>query len=280
VKKAVVTGGTGGLGLAMSRHFAAHGYAVTVVGRDENRGAAAAKEIDGRFLRADLSVLAEVRALAAQLAGEGPIDLLVTNAGGMWVRPWTTADGVDGVFALNHLSPLVLTENVLGSLGTGSRVVTVTSSSITTIPMAGELEYREAAVSGDYYGMSASGRAKLAHLGYVLGLAERLAVRGVTVLAADPGAAATPNAAEMTPEILPPALREHWEQIWQGVQTPPEKAADPIIWAATDPSFDHRTGLILGPGRAVVDGLTNLLTPDLRTAAASLTARTLAIALR
>src|SRR4051794_20898361 len=47
-------------------------------------------------------------------------------------------DGIDGVFALNHLSPLVLPENLLGSLGAGSRVVAVTSSSITTIPLAGE----------------------------------------------------------------------------------------------------------------------------------------------
>src|SRR4051812_9032750 len=106
MKKAVVTGATGGLGLAIGRHLAADGYAVTVVGRDEGRGAAAAKEIDGRFLRADLSVLSEVRTLAARLADEGAIDLLVTNVGGMWVHPWTTADGIDGVFALNHLSPL------------------------------------------------------------------------------------------------------------------------------------------------------------------------------
>jgi NAD(P)-dependent dehydrogenase (short-subunit alcohol dehydrogenase family) len=253
---------------------------VTIVGRDEGRGAVAAKEIDGRFLRVDLSVLGEVRALAAQLADEGTLDLLVTNVGGMWVHPWTTADGIDGVFALNHLSPLVLTENVLGCLGADSRVVAVTSSSITTIPMAGELDYREAAVSGDYYGMPASGRAKLAHLSYILDLAERLADRGVTVLAADPGAAATPNAAEMTPDILPPALREHWEQIRQGVQAPPEAAADPIIWAATDPGFANRTGLIVGPGRVPADALASSLTPALRAAAASLTARTLAVALR
>lgn len=280
MKKAVVTGATGGLGLAVGRRLAADGYTVTLVGRDEGRGAAAAKEIGGRFLRADLSVLAEVRALAARLAAEGPVDRLVTNVGGMWVRPWTTADGIDGVFALNHLSPLVLTENLLGSLPTGSRVVAVTSSSITTIPMAGELEYREAAVSGDYYGMPASGRAKLAHLAYVLDLAERLADRGVTVLAADPGPAATPNAAEMTPDILPPALRVHWEQIQQGVQTPPDAAVDPIIAAVTDPELAGRSGSIVGPGGAPADTLADPLTPALRAAAASLTARTLAVALR
>nr|WP_221382883.1 hypothetical protein [Actinoplanes polyasparticus] len=107
---------------------------MTLVGRDEGRGASAAEEVGGRFLRVDLSVLSEVRALAALLAAEGAVDRLVANVGGMWVRPWTTADGIDGVFALNHLSPLVLTENLLGSLPAVSRVVAVTSSSIATIP--------------------------------------------------------------------------------------------------------------------------------------------------
>ncbi len=52
---------------------------MTVVGRDEGRGAAAAKEIDGRFLRADLSVLGEVRALAARLAEEGAVARLTAR---------------------------------------------------------------------------------------------------------------------------------------------------------------------------------------------------------
>ncbi|PRY29584.1 short-subunit dehydrogenase [Pseudosporangium ferrugineum] len=280
MKKAVVTGGTGGIGLAVARSLAAAGYEVTVVGRDETRGAAAAKEIDGRFLRADLSLLTEVRALAARLAGEGPLDLLVTNVGGMWVRPWTTAEGLDGVFTLNHLSPLVLTENLVDSLAPGGRVVAVTSASIGSLPLAGELEYRETRVAGDYYGMPASGRAKLAHLAYVLDLADRLAGRGVTVLAADPRHAATPNAAEMTPEIVPPALRPHWDDIMLGVQTPPEVAADPIIWAATNPDLAGRGGLVVGLDREPADALVQPLTPALREAAALLTARTLAVALR
>lgn len=59
-----------------------------------------------------------------------------------------------------------------------------------------------------------------------------------------------------------------------------ETAADPIVWAATDPSFANRTGLVFGPGRVPADALADLPTPALRTAVANLTARSLAVALR
>jgi hypothetical protein len=54
----------------------------------------------------------------------------------------------------------------------------------------------------------------------------------ISVSAADPGTAATPNAAAMTPEILPPPLRPHREQIRQGVQRPAADAAGPIVVSA------------------------------------------------
>jgi hypothetical protein len=77
-----------------------------------------------------------------------------------------------------------------------------------------------------------------------------------------------------------PALRARWEQIRQGVHTPPQTGADLIIWAATHPSLTDRTGLIVGPGHGSADAQANALTPALRTAVTSLTARTLAVALR
>jgi NAD(P)-dependent dehydrogenase (short-subunit alcohol dehydrogenase family) len=62
-KKAVVTGGTGGIGVEVAVELARRGYTITVVGRDRDRGEQAVQRIGGgRFLQADLSVLAEVRA--------------------------------------------------------------------------------------------------------------------------------------------------------------------------------------------------------------------------
>jgi NAD(P)-dependent dehydrogenase (short-subunit alcohol dehydrogenase family) len=275
--KAVVTGGTRGIGVEVAIELARRGYAITVVGRDKEHGEQAVRRIgDARFIRADLSVLAEVRALGARLAEEGPLQVLVNNVGGMWSKRWETADGIEASFALNHLSPTVLTEALLDALRTGgpSRVVDVTSSSINVALMSGTPVYQEVE-HGEYYGMAASGRAKLAHLAYNQELAERLRDSGVSVFAADPGPSATPNAAEMTPEILPPALRTHWEQIRQGVQRPAAAGARPVVFAATDPSLSGHTGLVIADDCTPTDALTTALTPELVTAAGELTERVL-----
>ncbi|MEV1169297.1 SDR family NAD(P)-dependent oxidoreductase [Nonomuraea sp. NPDC049784] len=127
--KAVVTAGTRGIGVEVAIELAQRGYAVTVVGRDKEHGEQAVRRIgDARFIQADLSVLAEVRALGARLAEEGPLQLLVNNVGGMWSTRWETADGIEASFALNHLSPTVLTEALLDALRAGrpSRIVDAT----------------------------------------------------------------------------------------------------------------------------------------------------------
>ncbi len=273
-QKAIVTAGTGGLGFEVARQLARLDHDVVIVGRDPERGVAAARTIGGRFVQADLSVLAEVRALGERLAAAGPWQLLVNNVGGMWSERWETAEGIEASFAVNHLSPLVLTEALLDSLRAGrpSRIVDVTSSSIQAALTLGTPSYAEVE-PGEYYGMAVSGRAKLAHLAYNRELAERLRGSGIAVFAADPGAAATPNAAEMTPEILPPALRPMWEQILEGVQRPASEAARSIVFAATDPSLD--TGLVIGPDRTPSEDLTAALTDELVAAARDLTERVL-----
>jgi NAD(P)-dependent dehydrogenase (short-subunit alcohol dehydrogenase family) len=272
-EKAVVTAGTRGIGVEVAVRLSRLGYAVTIVGRDREHGERAVERIgDARFIQADLSVLGEVRALGERLAEEGPLRLLVNNVGGMWSKRWQTVDGIEASFALNHLSPVVLTEALLDVLRAGgpSRVVDVTSSSITVALLAGTPVY-DAVEPDEYYGMAVSGRAKLAHLAYVQELAERLRGSGVSVFAADPGTAATPNAAEMTPEILPPALRPHWAQVHEGVQRPAADAARPIVFAATDPSLNDETGLVIDPECTRSDALTRAITPDLSAAVRALT---------
>ncbi|MEU1215900.1 SDR family NAD(P)-dependent oxidoreductase [Streptomyces sp. NPDC005791] len=266
--KAVVTAGTGGIGLETALGLARQGWDVTLVARDQVRGEAAVARIDeaagrraGRFVRAELVSLAETRRLGERLAGEGALDLLVNNVGGMWTERWESPEGIEASIALNHLSPYVLTEALLDALAAAapSRIVNVTSSAIA----AAQTVFDDAEPPGPHYGLAATGRAKLAHLAHTVELAERLAPRGISVLAADPGAAATDNAAHMTIDILPPALRPHWEQIQQGVSAPVTSAARGPLAAATDPGLAGRTGLVIGPDGAVDDTLLAFVTPGL-----------------
>ena len=79
---AVVTGGNGGIGLGMARGLAAAGAKVVVAGRDAKKSAAAAREIGGIAIEADLLKEADCRALAHKTVAQlGRLDILVNNAG-------------------------------------------------------------------------------------------------------------------------------------------------------------------------------------------------------
>src|SRR3954470_11951092 len=107
-RAAVVTAGTAGIGLATAMGLAAAGFEVTVVGRDQNRGAEAVERIKAvkgkaRFLQVDLALLPEVRGLANRLAEEGELVVLVNNVGAMFPHR-KDIGGVEASFLVNHLS--------------------------------------------------------------------------------------------------------------------------------------------------------------------------------
>ncbi|WP_408022739.1 SDR family NAD(P)-dependent oxidoreductase [Streptacidiphilus fuscans] len=257
-QRAVVTAGTGGIGLETALGLAARGYAVTVVGRDAGRGARAVERIAAvatgggpRFVAADLASLSEVRSLAARLAAEGPLKVLVNNVGAMFPEQQQTVDGIEASFAVNHLSPYLLTELLLDRLreGAPSRIVNVSSGAI----RVAKRSFDAVEPPGGYYGFHWYGRAKLANLVYTVDLAERLRGSGVTVFAADPGGAATDmtNGTMTSPAIVSPPLRLLWPLVRRtfarSTAGPASTAAKPSVVAATDPALDGQTGLLIGP---------------------------------
>lgn len=247
-KTAVVTAGTAGIGLETALGLAAAGFAVTVVGRDTDRGARAVERINAteparpaRFLSADLGSLDAVRALAERVAADHaasgePLTVLVNNVGAMFPAR-RKLDGVEASFVLNHLSPYLLTELLLPTLTAGapSRIVNVTSGAVGVAKRV----FDAVEPPGGYYGFHWYGRAKLAQLAYMLDLAARLDGTGVSVFAADPGGAAT----DMTrgtltdPKIVSPALRLLWplvrRRFERSTSGPASVAARSSIAAAT-----------------------------------------------
>ncbi len=79
---AVITGAGSGIGLASARRMAAEGAKVVAVDIDDTAGKAAAEEVQGRFIAADVSSEEDVRRLFDDVAGEfGRIDIAFNNAG-------------------------------------------------------------------------------------------------------------------------------------------------------------------------------------------------------
>ncbi|MET9629382.1 SDR family NAD(P)-dependent oxidoreductase [Lentzea sp. NPDC006480] len=252
-RKAVVTAGTGGIGLETALGLAKAGYAVTVVGRNTERGARAVERINAeegepaRFLQADLSSLDQVQALGERIAHEGDLTVLVNNVGAMFADR-TDLDGVEATFVVNHLSPALLTELLLPALRAGapSRVVNVTTGAVALAKKV----FDHAEPPGGYYGFHWYGRAKLANLAHTLDLAQRLQGSGVDVLAADPGGAATDmtDGTMRKPKIVSPGLRLLWplvrRRFERSTSGPASAAARSSIVAATDDTL--ATGQLIG----------------------------------
>jgi NAD(P)-dependent dehydrogenase (short-subunit alcohol dehydrogenase family) len=181
---AIVTGASAGIGLATARALAQAGAQVVFAVRDTDKGRAAARTIAGEteVRRLDLADLESVRAYAADW--QGPIDLLINNAG-VWAPDLRhTVDGFELQFGTNHLGPFALT-NLLLEHVTG-RVVTLSSMA----ERSGRIDFDDLGYERQPYRPSpAYNRSKLANLLFTAELQRRLDRAGSSVraLAAHPG---------------------------------------------------------------------------------------------
>ena len=196
-KTALVTGGTTGIGFVTARVLAEKGAAVTIVGRNPQRGEQAARairaEVPGaeiRFERADLSLLDESRRLARNMAESmDRLDVLVNNAGAIFSQRQVTADGLEATFALNHMSYFLLTNLLLNRLraAEAGRIVVVASIA----HRRAELDFDDLQSERRYSVRTAYSRSKLANVMFDYALARRLEGSSVTVNALHPGLVAS-----------------------------------------------------------------------------------------
>jgi NAD(P)-dependent dehydrogenase (short-subunit alcohol dehydrogenase family) len=81
-KVAIVTGGSGGIGIATGRALAADGHHVVLSDIGPDRGEGAAREIGGLFITADVTREADVADLVSTTLEQfGRLDVMVCNAG-------------------------------------------------------------------------------------------------------------------------------------------------------------------------------------------------------
>jgi NAD(P)-dependent dehydrogenase (short-subunit alcohol dehydrogenase family) len=226
-KVAIVTGAKTGLGRATAKGLAELGATVRLAVRGREDGERVRAELEAEVPGAalavdelDVSSLAAVRAYAA--AFEGPLHVLVHNAGVMPAEREETPEGHERMLATHVLGPHLLTKLLRPRLreGVPSRVIWVSSGGMYSQRLrADDLQYQR----GEYKPTAGYARTKRAQVVLAELWAKELRGDGIVVHAMHPGWSDTPGVAASLPgfrRIAGPILRTH------------EQGADTIVWLA------------------------------------------------
>jgi NAD(P)-dependent dehydrogenase (short-subunit alcohol dehydrogenase family) len=194
----LVTGATRGIGRATAEALAKLGANIVIHGRDSASVGAVCRStlrvargghVTGAV--ADFASLKSVRRMAEDVAAQHPrLDVLVNNAGAGALKRRTSADGLECLFAVNHLAPFLLTKLLLPTL---------TKSAPARIVNVASMAYRRAVLDFDdlqwerrkYQSLGAYSASKLANILFTLELSRRLNGTRVTANCLHPGVVAT-----------------------------------------------------------------------------------------
>ncbi len=238
----IITGGSSGIGQATALGLARTGATIGLVCRNRERAEATCSAIRSttgnnavEFALADLSSQAEIHRLAQDLLARYlQIHVLVNNAGVINHKRTTTIDGIETVFAVNHLAYFLLTHLLLERLtNSGSaRIVNVASDA----HRWGSLDFDDLQNARTYRAMRVYGQSKLCNILFTRELARRIAGVGVTATCVHPGGVATGLGwnngwwAVLIANALRPFFRT------------PEQGADTVVYLATSPEVEGVNG--------------------------------------
>ena len=242
-KICLITGGSDGIGYAASRELARLGARVVIVGRNAAKTEAAVLEIIADtenpavdYLLADLSSQREVRRVAAEAMDLLPhLDVLLNNAGAIFLSDRRSVDGIEMTFALNHLSYFLLTDLLLDHLRKApqARIVNVSSCAHES---PGKFRLEDLPKPSGNGGYGAYKRSKLCNILFTYELARRLEGENVTVNALHPGLVRT-NIARNN------GLLGRVVNFFIGVRgITPDKGAETPVYLAASPEVEGVTG--------------------------------------
>ncbi len=250
-KTYLITGATAGIGLVTARTLAEQGGIVAMVGRNLEKGEALASRIRATtgndrifYYNRDLSIQAEVRQLADEfLSQHDRLDVLVNNAGGIFLRRELTIDGIEMTFALNHLSYFLLTNLLLDVLKSSApaRIINVSSGAHRNR----KINFDDLQFERGYRLFKAYGQSKLGNILFTYELARRLEGTRVTANALHPGLVATDIARDNG------WLFRFFQPILLRNARTPEQGAATGIYLATSPEITGVSGCYFHDKKAV-----------------------------
>jgi NAD(P)-dependent dehydrogenase (short-subunit alcohol dehydrogenase family) len=192
-KLCIITGANSGIGKAAAIQIAGKGYRVIMACRNRERAEAALVDVRTQsgndaveLMIVDMSSQASIRAFAGEFnAKYDTLDVLIHNAAAFDIRAKSrhmTEEGVESIWATNHLGPVQLTDLLLEALKRAEqgRVITISSKGLVAYPFLKvdlddpEFERRKFTVQKAYY------QSKLAQVMYTYWLADHLKDTPVT----------------------------------------------------------------------------------------------------
>jgi NAD(P)-dependent dehydrogenase (short-subunit alcohol dehydrogenase family) len=243
-KRALVTGGTSGIGLETARQFLEEGARVAVTGTNPATLDAARKKLGDAVLaiRADAGDAAGQQAVAEAIRqGFGSLDILFVNAGVADFRPveqWDEA-GFDRSVAINLKGPFFLVQALLPVFANPASVVLNTS-----------INARIGMPNSSIYAATKAGLISLART-----LSGELIQRGIRVNAVSPGPVSTPIYGKLglSEDDLKAMTATIQGQIPAGRFGNPSEIAKAVVYLASDES-----AFTVGSELVIDGGMSNL----------------------
>jgi NAD(P)-dependent dehydrogenase (short-subunit alcohol dehydrogenase family) len=226
-KKALITGGTTGIGLATAKLFIKEGARVAIVGQDAQRVEAAGKELgdSALALRADVSSAADMAAVAATLkTAFGSLDIVFANAGIAEPMQFSDVDSgnIDKQIDVNFKGVIYTVQSMLALLNNPSSVV-LTGTTLAEQGVAG---------------LSVYSATKAAVRSLARTLSTELQPRGVRVNVISPGLIETPIYGKLglTPEAVQAWAGQLMAKVPAARFGQAEEVAKAVLFMASDDS--------------------------------------------
>ena len=193
----LVTGATSGIGKETALALAAKGFTLVLPVRNPEKGEQVKNEIIStagnsniEIMSCDLSSLKDVKLFAENFRkAYKQLDILINNAGIWETKRKESQDGIELTFAVNHLAPFLLTNELLDLLlkNPGSRIINVSSEA----HRYGKIQFDDIEFTKSYCHIKAYSQSKLANVLFTKELMRKLHGKDVTVNALHPGVVAT-----------------------------------------------------------------------------------------